>query len=194
MCDPGVVLGSGRLCFRHPADPRIALGVESVRPLDSLGYADSRPLSDLERATPLPRCADAELFAVERTPVFLQREAEGPGKSARSGSNGGSLDIRFEPSIHAHALDSKERFHRPDQDGRTGSFGFTDQIDAGVDSIARVRVEVPRWTKHASVPGGGASMGMGAGVAAVSPVGFHFNHSSGENQAIGCFSDQDAAK
>jgi hypothetical protein len=112
---------------------------------------------------------------------MIELEAQRLCKSTRASCDlyGGRLVVQATESTHR--FKTLEGLRRAQQDrGRSAGFVAND-VDAGMDSIASIRVEASRWSKHRLIARRWATMGVGRGVASVAQIGLDFDQANDES-------------
>ncbi len=131
--------------------------------------------------------------AKKTTAIVVEFEAERLGQPSGTSRDEFERTLPRQPSQFAHAGRSDERFAGAKQDGARLPGFAADDVRAGMDSIASIRVESFGRAKHGLISRCATAVGMGRGIAASAQVGFDLDQSKDQAIAVGKPPDEPTA-
>lgn len=131
--------------------------------------------------------------AKKTTAIVVEFEAERLGQPSGTSRDEFERTLPRQPSQFAHAGRSDERFAGAKQDGARLPGFAADDVRAGMDSIASIRVESSGRAKHGLISRCATAVGMGRGIAASAQVGFDLDQSKDQAIAVGKPPDEPTA-
>ena len=131
--------------------------------------------------------------AQKTTAIVVEFEAERLCQPSGTSRDEFERTLPRQPSQFAHAGRSNERFAGAKQDGARLPGFAADDVRAGMDSIASIRVESSGRAKHGLISRCATAVGMGRGIAASAQVGFDLDQSKDQAIAVGKPPDEPTA-